>query len=618
MHYPDWNPIFLNRFRRHEDELKWLYCELYHNDTASYEAMLDTIYRAWEERPQSMRELDSVREADPDWYKGHDLVGMLMYVNAFAGNLQGVRSHLDYIRESGVNYLHLMPLLESPVGRSDGGYAVSDFRRVEPELGTMEDLSALAEDCHAHGMSVCLDFVMNHTSEDHAWAKRAKNGEKAYQDRYFFYDNWEIPNAYEQTVPQVFPTTAPGNFSWCPEAGKVVMTTFYPYQWDLNYANPVVFNEMTDNMLFLCNHGIDIIRLDAVPYIWKALGTSCRNLMQVHTLVRMMRMICEIVCPATLLLGEVVMEPSKVVPYFGTVEKPECHLLYNVTTMASLWHTVATADVRLLSYQLEQVFALPRAYTFLNYLRCHDDIGWGLDYGFLSQFGQQEVPHKKFLNDYFTGRFPGSPSQGELYNDDPRLGDARLCGTTASLCGLTSARAADDAEGIENALRLDLMLHALMFTLSGIPVLYSGDEIGRDNDRDYHLDPLKADDSRYLHRGNLPWDIAEKRKDPQTIEGRLHSSICFMEKLRREHVVFDATADTWLLHTGNDQILGIGRYKDGEKLLGLFNFSRSGATAWVMDTDMYTDLFSGEKRDAGAIPLAPGGFIWLYKNFDEA
>ncbi|MBR1684915.1 MAG: alpha-amylase family protein [Clostridia bacterium] len=580
--------------------------------------MLATIYRAWEERPQSMRELDSVREADPDWYKGHDLVGMLMYVNAFAGNLQGVRSHLDYIRESGVNYLHLMPLLESPVGRSDGGYAVSDFRRVQPELGTMEDLSALAEDCHAQGMSVCLDFVMNHTSEDHAWAKRAKNGEKAYQDRYFFYDNWEIPNAYEQTVPQVFPTTAPGNFSWCPEAGKVVMTTFYPYQWDLNYANPVVFNEMTDNMLFLCNHGIDIIRLDAVPYIWKALGTSCRNLRQVHTLVRMMRMICEIVCPATLLLGEVVMEPSKVVPYFGTVEKPECHLLYNVTTMASLWHTVATADVRLLAYQLQQVFALPRAYTFLNYLRCHDDIGWGLDYGFLSQFGQQEVPHKKFLNDYFTGRFPGSSSQGELYNDDPRLGDARLCGTTASLCGLTSARAAGDAEGIENALRLDLMLHALMFTLSGIPVLYSGDEIGRDNDRDYHLNSLKADDSRYLHRGNLPWDIAEKRKDPEAIEGRLHSSICFMEKLRREHVVFDATADTWLLHTGNDQILGIGRYKDGEKLLGLFNFSRSGATAWVMDTDLYTDLFSGEKRDAGAVPLAPGGFIWLYKNFDEA
>ena len=147
------------------------------------------------------------------------------------------------------------------------------------------------------------------------------------------------------------------------------MTTFYPYQWDLNYMNPTVFNDMTDNMLNLCNHGVDVIRLDAVPYIWKSLGTTCRNLPQVHTLVRIMRMACEIVCPGTLLLGEVVMEPSKVVPYFGTVEKPECHLLYNVTTMATLWHTVATKDVRLLAHQMRQVFSLPHAYTFLNYLR---------------------------------------------------------------------------------------------------------------------------------------------------------------------------------------------------------------------------------------------------------
>ena len=248
------------------------------------------LYEAYDARPEPLKVMDRDREADPGWYKGHGLVGMLMYVNAFAGTLNGVREKLPYIEECGVNYLHLMPLLESPVGRSDGGYAVSDFRKVQPELGTMEDLSALAADCHERGINLCLDFVMNHTSEDHQWARRARAGEKAYQDRYFFYDSWDIPNAYEQTVPQVFPTTAPGNFTWCPEAGKVVMTTFYPYQWDLNYANPVVLHDMTDNMLNLCNHGIDVIRLDAVPYIWKALGTNCRNLPQVHTLVRIMRM----------------------------------------------------------------------------------------------------------------------------------------------------------------------------------------------------------------------------------------------------------------------------------------------------------------------------------------
>ncbi|MBR3107404.1 MAG: amylosucrase, partial [Clostridia bacterium] len=420
-----WKAEFASRFRRHEDELKWLYCELYHNDMQAYEYFVSMLYRCWKERPESLKMMDRAREAYPEWYKGHELVGMLMYVNAFAGTLKGVEEKLDYISDCGVNYLHLMPLLESPKGRSDGGYAVSDFRKVQPELGTMEDLFSLSEKCHERGIAVCLDFVMNHTSEDHEWAKKARAGDPEYQHRYFFYDNWDIPNWYEQTVPQVFPTTAPGNFTWCEEAQKVVMTTFYPYQWDLNYANPTVFNDMTDNMLYLCNHGVDIVRLDATPYIWKALGTSCRNLKQVHTLVRMMRMVCEIVCPGTLLLGEIVMEPSKVAPYFGTLEKPECHLLYNVTTMASTWHTVATQDVRLLKHQLGQVFALPRAYSFLNYLRCHDDIGWGLDYPYLSRFGMHEIPHKKYLNDYFTGKWPGSPSCGELYNDDPRLGDAR-------------------------------------------------------------------------------------------------------------------------------------------------------------------------------------------------
>ena len=609
----EWKSEFASRFKRHEDELKWLYCELYHSDMRSYEYFVDMLYRSYKARPESLKTMDRAREAYPDWYKGHELVGMLMYVNAFAGTLKGVEEKLDYIADCGVNYLHLMPLLESPKGRSDGGYAVSDFRKVQPELGTMEDLYSLSEKCHERGIAVCLDFVMNHTSEDHEWAKKARAGDIECQHRFFFYDTWDIPNWYEQTVPQVFPTTAPGNFTWCEEAKKVVMTTFYPYQWDLNYANPTVFNDMTDNMLYLCNNGIDIIRLDAVPYIWKALGTTCRNLLQVHTLVRMMRMVCEIVCPGTLLLGEVVMEPSKVVPYFGTVEKPECHLLYNVTTMASIWHTVATKDVRLLAHQMEQVFSLPKQYTFLNYLRCHDDIGWGLDYEFLGQFGQREVPHKKYLNDYLTGKWPGSPALGELYNDDPRLGDARLCGTTASLCGIEKAQKGNDAEAMEKALRLDEMLHAFMFTMSGLPVLYSGDEVAQENDNDYHSDPLKADDSRYLHRGNMDWKKAELRHDETTVEGKLFAAIQQFESLRADHLVFDGAADAWLLNTGNGHVLGIGRYNKGEKLLALFNFSDQEQIAWVNDPDTYTDLMTGEKTDAKSVALPAGGFKWLFQ-----
>ena len=609
--------VFSRRFALHEAELKQLYSSLYHEDEQAYRYFVEMLGRMYAQRGSALRAIDEARERDPGWYKGHALVGMLMYVKAFAGTLRGVREKLDYIEDCGVNYLHLMPLLESPEGRSDGGYAVSDFRRVQPDLGTMADLASLADDCHSRGVSLCLDFVMNHTSEDHAWARAARAGDAGMQARYFFYDDWSIPQEFEKTVPQVFPTTAPGNFSWCEEAGKVVMTTFYPYQWDLNYANPVVFNDMTENMLFLCNQGVDIIRLDAVPYIWKALGTNCRNLPEVHTLVRLMRLACEIVCPGTLLLGEVVMEPSKVVPYFGTVERPECHLLYNVTTMASTWHTVATGDVRLLRHQLGQVFALPKEYGFLNYLRCHDDIGWGLDYDFLRRFGYDEVAHKKYLNDHLTGRRAGSPARGELYNDDPRLGDARLCGTTASLCGVEAARYERDGEKLAWALRLDLMLHAYMFTLSGIPVLYSGDEIAQENDYSYHNDPLKAADSRYLHRGNMNWDAAAKRGDPATPEGQIFAGIRRLEALRAGHRVFDGAADVWIVNTGDDGVLGIGRYCEGEKLVALFNFSAAEKTIRVEELGDFRDLLTDEAADKNAVTLPSGGFVWLQCDFKE-
>ena len=608
---------FAERLEKRLDELKWLYAELYHNDENAFRYFLSMLERMYEARPEELKVLDREREHSADWYRSNEVLGMMLYTNCFAGNLRGVREKLPYLKEAGVTYIHLMPLLASPKGRSDGGYAVSDFRQVEPELGTMEDFAALASDCHKSGMSVCLDFVMNHASEDHEWARRARAGEKEFQDRYFFFDNWNIPNDFDRTVPQVFPTTAPGNFSWCNEVGKVVMTSFYPYQWDLNYANPTVFNDMTENLFFLCNQGADIIRLDAIPYIWKSLGTDCRNLPQVHTIVRIMRMAAEIVCPATQILGEVVMEPSKVVPYFGTLEKPECHILYNVTTMATTWHTVATKDVRLLKHQLGQIFALPKQYLFLNYLRCHDDIGWGLDYGFLKQFGIDEVGHKRFLNDCLRGYFYGSDARGELYNDDPRLGDARLCGTTASLCGIEAAEYEGNVWKLDRAIRLHIMLHAFLFTQSGVPVIYSGDEIGQLNDYGYHNDPYKWDDSRYLHRGNFSWDEAALRKDTESREGRIFNALRKLETMRSEHPVFLTAADTWIIETYNDHVLGIGRYYDGEKLVALFNFSPQDETAWVNEPENYTDLMTGVPRRAQAVGIPAFDFAWLLWSREE-
>ena len=604
---------FQARLQKHHDELRWLYMELYRNDSMFAE-LLENMRNFYLERKAGLKELDHAREADPGWYRSNDMLGMMLYIDNFAGNMKGVESRLDYIEKCNVNYIHLMPFLETPEGRSDGGYAVSDFRKVQESLGTMEDLENLTAACHDKGINVCMDFVMNHTSEDHEWARRARQGEGEYMSRYFFFDNSYLPSLYEKTVPQVFPTTAPGNFTWLPDAGHFVMTTFYPYQWDLNYKNPRVFNEMMYNFLYLTNRGLDIVRIDAVPYIWKELNTQCRNLPQVHTIVRMMRIIGEIVCPGVLLLGEVVMEPEKVVPYFGTVEKPECHMLYNVTTMATTWHTVATRDVRLLKRQLDIVNSLPKDYVFLNYLRCHDDIGWGLDFAALQKDGITERAHKKYLNDYFQGFDGGSNSRGELYNADPVTGDARFCGTTASMCGIEKAGSQQDSEAMERAVRMDVMLHAYMFMQSGIPVLYSGDEIGQVNDNSYKENPLEAPDSRYIHRGAMNWELAENISDPDTMEGKLFGRLAQLERIRKQEKVFVSSADAWTVETWDNSVLCIGRYYEGEKIYGLFNFSEFDKTAWINETDGdYVDLISGREMKACGVDIPAYGFYYLKK-----
>lgn len=589
------------RLEVYYDELRQLFMDLYHDEQA-FEYFLDMLRKNFRERKKTLKDVDARRAAHPYMHHSNRMMGMMLYTENFAGDLNGVAEKLEYFKECGVKYVHLMPLLDAPEdsARSDGGYAVSDFRKVKPELGTMEDLEKLTSACHRRGIRVCLDFVMNHTSDEHAWAKAARAGDPLAQSRYFFYDNWDVPRQYEETMPQVFPETAPGNFTYFDDIGKIVMTTFYPFQWDLNYGNPLVFNDMTDNLLYLANRGVDIVRLDAVPYIWKELGTSCRNLPQVHTLVRMMNIACRIVCPSVLLLGEVVMEPSKVLPYFGTEDKPECDMLYNVTTMATIWHTMATRDVRLLRYQLQQIENVPSNCIFQNYLRCHDDIGWGLDYGFLAQFGMGEASHKKYLNDWFTGKYYGSPARGELYNDSEWLRDARLCGTTASLCGVESALYERNEEALERAIDADVMLHACMLTLRGIPVLYSGDEIGMLNDYDYHNDPGKQADSRNIHRRKMDWQKAQDRFDPSTVTARIFSEIKKLIMIRKYNDVFHSDAHVYPVDTGDNRVLGIIREYEGKRLLGLFNFSPDYVNAWI---------------DGGEYNMKPYGFRWILNVF---
>ena len=606
------NKEYITRFEKHRDELKWLYMELYDNE-AMFAELCDQMLKFYQERKPELKARDRIKAKNSKWYRNNRMLGMMLYIDNFAGDLNGVRKKLDYVKECNATFIHLMPFLDTVKGKSDGGYAVADFRKVRPDLGTMEDLAALAKECHDRDIDVCMDFVMNHTSNEHEWAKKALAGDGEYMSRYFFYDNPWIPQEFEKTVPQVFPTTAPGNFTWLPQIDHYVMTSFYPYQWDLNYANPRVFNEMMYNYLFFANQGMDIIRIDAVPYIWKKLGTSCRNLKEVHTIVRMMRMIGEIVCPAVALLGEVVMEPEKVVPYFGTVEKPECHMLYNVTTMATTWHSVAVQGTKLLKKQLDIVNQLPEEYTFLNYLRCHDDIGWGLDYGTLSTWQMGEVPHKKYLNDYFTGRYPGSESRGELYNDDPVTMDARFCGTAASMCGIESAGFEQNEEKMEKAIRKDLMLHAYMFLQRGLPMIYSGDEIGQVNDYTYKEDPEKREDSRYIHRGKFRWDLAKRRKAKDTVEGQIFQALNKMEELRRKEPILgpDAKVSTW--ETGDDGVLGLMRRYEGKTLVGMFNFTGQAKEIYFPEQGKYQDLLGGEGLAEDKAALPEFGFLWALK-----
>lgn len=609
----DLRPEFNERLAPYYDELKWLYMELY-DDMEHLNDLVETSFQFFKERNEELKAMDAERMQDADWYKRSTMMGMMMYVNNFAGNLEGLKEHIDYLSELHVNYLHLMPLLSMPEMENDGGYAVSDYRSVDKRIGTIEQLSEIAAICRKRGMSICLDFILNHTSDEHEWAMRAKNGEQEYMDRYICYDTYDIPSEFEKTVPQVFPKTAPGNFTWIACMKKYVMTSFYTYQWDLNYRNPVVFNEMTYNMLYLANKGVDIFRIDAVPYIWKELGTSCRNRPQVHTIMRMMRIIAQVVCPGVVFKGEVVMKPEEVAPYFGPLDKPECDMLYNVTTMVCIWNSLATKDTRVLRKQMESMNALPTQYAFINYVRCHDDLGWGLDEDYVRYLGFDPLEHKKFLYNFYSGKFPGSYARGELYNYDPATQDARSCGTAASFCGIEEAVYRGDQFAIDQSIQRDLMIHAYILSLSGIPVIYSGDEIAQCNDYDYHNDPVHAMDSRFIHRGKFDWTKAEQRKDASTVEGKVFQGLQKLVNIRRENDIFDGIARVYNINLEDTTLLAFAREAYFKKVICVYNFCEFTKYVNLWEDGRYTDLISGRKVRANDFMIEPYGYLWLMRD----
>lgn len=545
--------------------------------------LVDTLAQRYIQRPPALRASDLAREKDYNWFLSQKWVGMALYCDRFAENLQGLRTNLPYLQELGINLLHIMPMLDCPPDNNDGGYAVRDFYRLDPRFGTLEDLEALADTLKTREMLLVLDVVVNHTSDEHAWAREARQGNKKYQDYYFVFDDRTVPDIYEETMPEIFPINAPGNFTWDEEMGKWVMTVFHNYQWDLNYRNPAVLIEMIDIILFWANKGADILRLDAVAFLWKRMGSACQNEREAHLILQLMKDCCQVTAPGVLFIAEAIVAPSEVTKYFGedAINAKECEIAYNATLMALLWDTVATKNAALLNQGVKNLPTKLERATWLNYIRCHDDIGLGFDDNDIRLAGYDPAKHRRFLLDYFTGQFPGSPSRGLPFGENRRTGDARISGSLASLVGLEDALERQDEAAIDDAIKIIVVMHSVILAFGGIPLLYYGDAIGTLNCREYLTDSRRAVDNRWMNRSTFDWKKADRRHDNGSVEQRIFSSLKKLIGLRKETTAFADLDNRQLIEHDNQNLILFMRMDPANsrnKVLVIANFNGAPQT----------------------------------------
>lgn len=564
--------VFEQRLRSHFSRLFRHLHEIYGHQYDFFYHMQDILEGAakmWLQRSDELKALDAIRQSDPFWYQSHSLIGAMAYVDLFSDDLKGMFKLIPYFKELGVTYLHLMPLYKTPDGDDDGGYAISSYREVDPELGTMEELAQLTEEFRKHGISLALDFVFNHTSDEHEWAQRALAGDQDYQAFYRMYSSRDLPDEYEKTIVPVFPDEHPGCFTYSSKIRKWVWTTFHNYQWDLNYENPAVFNAMAQEMLFLANQGIEILRLDAVAFLWKRIGTDSQNQPEAHTLIRAFNALVQIVAPAMVFKSEAIVHPDEVNKY---ISQEECQLSYNPQLMALLWNTLATRDTTLLRHALNKRFELPMGCSWVNYVRCHDDIGWVFSNDDALELKIDPVDHRRFLTDFFVGRFKGSFARGLPFQEDPDTKDARVSGTTASLAGLEQALEYKDEELIKRAINRMLLLYGVSFTIGGIPLIHLGDELGMLNDYSYEQDPEKTGDSRWIHRPKFDWTRADERFDRESLVSKIYSGMLKLAQIRQKNMAF-TRAETELVDTDNKHVLAYFRHHEEQSVLVLANFS---------------------------------------------
>ncbi|MEY3620310.1 MAG: hypothetical protein RLZZ391_676 [Bacteroidota bacterium] len=573
---------FSTRFFTHIDAIENLFDEVYAwhpSRNEAFEGLLSTLIQQYKERSAVLLKKDDKKATLGHWYLSNEITGMSLYVDRFADNLQGLQKRLDYFKELGVNFLHLMPVFESPEGESDGGYAVSDFRKVASRFGTIQDLQSLIADMNKSDMYLMLDIVLNHTSYHHEWAQKAKAGDPYYQDFFYFYDDRSIPDQLDQTMPEIFPESSPGSFSYVPECNKWVMTVFHHYQWDLNYSNPNVLVAMMDTILFYANLGVDILRIDAPAFIWKELGTACQNLPKAHTLLRLIKQCTQVATPGMALLGEAIVAPKEIIKYFGTdnYTANECDVAYNATQMALQWDALATGDTRIMLTAQHDILQKPYGCTWISYTRCHDDIGLGYDDEMIARVGFNPYHHRTYLKNYFSGSHDGSVSAGALFSVNPKTNDARISGSLASLCGLEKAIAWNHADEIENALRKIILMQAHAMFMGGIPMLYYGDEMAYTNDYSYLNDPGKSYDNRWMHRPVIDWNKNEQRNHQGSIESRIFNETKKLIQIRKAlPMVRDVKNVTWMT-PHNIHVAGLIRSYENKNIFCLFNYKHTAS-----------------------------------------
>ncbi|WP_424003395.1 amylosucrase [Maribacter sp. IgM3_T14_3] len=618
--------LFEQRLATNLSLIKTQFFSLYQEDEHKkfFYTLLDTLETLFKERPTELQKQDIVRLNSGNWYQSEQMVGMQLYVDRFNQDINGLKEKLPYFEDLGINFLHLMPITTRPAGENDGGYAVNSYHEIDSTYGTKNDFKAFTKKARENNMFLMLDFVVNHTSDEFEWAMKAKEGSLHYQNYYYTYSDRHIPDEFEKTLPEIFPQSAPGNFTYNTEMEKWVMTCFNTYQWDLNYRNPEVFIEMLGNLMSLANLGVDVIRFDALAFLWKKLGTLSQNLPEAHTLISLFRMCLQVIAPGVILLAEAIVAPRNIIKYFGedTTEGNECEVAYNASLMALLWNSIATKKADLMVKSVTEIPSKPNDATWINYIRCHDDIGLGYDDDFVRAMGFDPTAHKQFILNYYCGKLQWSPAKGLMFMYNPKNGDGRITGSAASLLGLETALAQNNKHIVDYAITKILMMHGIILTFGGIPMIYAGDEIGTLNDYSYEQNVDHVNDNRWVNRPMQNWDVVSKlqaeKDSPASI---IFNGLKNMIRLRKEHSVFSDTNDIKIHGCPNQHVFVYQRTHEDQSVWVLSNFNEVTETlniGWLLSIGIHAgtnsiDLLTGNTFELihNELPLKPYQQIWI-------